>query len=270
VDAAPADPCSLLTCDPNATCTAGSAATCTCKPGFTGDGTTCADIDECATANGGCAAACVNTAGSHVCYAPASCADIKSHVPGATDGSYTLYLGADAAKPWQVYCARMAGVPGEYLTLSAPNFSQYTAGGLSPGTNVKTTYSKVRFDPVAMKIDISDRSFAASSGMLNHNNTTPVTSMPYCTAMDCAGANSQTGVALVDLAGTAFTLDFSAKFVFAGGSPAASFVRTADRQLTIHGGGSCGWAGPANIPGDPFNDTVTSATGLLLQLIYVP
>ncbi len=53
-------------CDVNATCTG---TTCTCGTGYTGDGVTCADVNECATANGGCDpnALCTNTAGARTC-----------------------------------------------------------------------------------------------------------------------------------------------------------------------------------------------------------
>ena len=45
------------------------AAVCTCKPGYSGDGKTCADVDECAVDNGGCSvnAACANQVGSFSC-----------------------------------------------------------------------------------------------------------------------------------------------------------------------------------------------------------
>jgi hypothetical protein len=55
----------------NATCTpsASNARTCACKPGFSGNGVTCDDVDECQSANGGCDAnaICTNTTGSRSC-----------------------------------------------------------------------------------------------------------------------------------------------------------------------------------------------------------
>ncbi|HEX8113051.1 MAG TPA: GON domain-containing protein [Kofleriaceae bacterium] len=272
IDTPPAVTCANLTCDPNATCAMTNTAKCICKSGFMGDGLSCTDINECATSNGGCPAACMNTPGNFTCYTPTSCGDIKSHVSGAADGTYTLYLGGDARKPWQAHCAGMANNPREYLSLTGANFAQYTHGGNSPGTDVKTTFTKVRFDPATMKIDSSDRSFATSTGMLDHSGSgTMVTSMPYGVAMDCIGNNSAAGVAQIDLTGTSFTLSSGNMFIKAGNHAGGNVQVSPDNlHATINGGGDCGWAGPMNIPSNPFNNTVTSANGTLLQLSYAP
>ena len=262
--------CGDLMCAPNATCTTTGAAACKCSSGYTGDGLTCSDLDECATANGGCAAACMNTAGSFECYAPATCADVKAHVPAATDGVYTLYLGGNASKPWTAYCAHMATTPLEYLSLTGANYAQYTAGGGSPGMDVKTTYTKVRFNPATLKIDISDRAYATSQGMLNHSASgTMVTSMPFGVAMDCRLANSKAGVALIDLTATAFALTGQAAFAEGGNIANSSAVLASNNQrATINGGGFCGWAAPVGAPNNPFNGNVTN--GALLGVVYAP
>ena len=69
-DAAPDASCANLDCDENATCTESSGEPkCVCAMGFTGNGLTCADIDECDDDNGGCAsdAICVNQPGGVRC-----------------------------------------------------------------------------------------------------------------------------------------------------------------------------------------------------------
>ena len=64
------DPCGFNPCDSNANCTyvMGSNFTCTCLPGFSGNGSVCMDIDECSQmAICSPYADCENNNGSFVC-----------------------------------------------------------------------------------------------------------------------------------------------------------------------------------------------------------
>jgi hypothetical protein len=60
--------CAKQSCDPNASCDKASGK-CKCDDGYTGDGESCADVDECAKDNGGCDpnADCVNSDGGFSC-----------------------------------------------------------------------------------------------------------------------------------------------------------------------------------------------------------
>lgn len=262
--------CGDLTCDPNATCETSPAAACRCNAGFVGDGMACSDVDECAAGTSGCPVACANTSGSFACYVPKTCAEIKDKVPDATDGAYTLYLGGDAKRPWTAWCARMTtATPREYLTLTRPNTGQYAAGGFASGTTVTTTYAKVRFSPASLKIDISDRSFAASQGVVGAPGGVVVTSMPLGVAMDCAAQFSHTGIAMIDLTGTSFVLMSKEQFSAHGSQESGTTDLSNDKkQATITGGGACAWNGPTGLPANPFNDNVTN--GALLELVYSP
>jgi alpha-tubulin suppressor-like RCC1 family protein len=73
---APVDECAdgTAVCSPDADCVDTPAYyTCTCKPGYQGDGKTCADVDECQTLLAECDphADCTNTPGSYTCACPA-------------------------------------------------------------------------------------------------------------------------------------------------------------------------------------------------------
>lgn len=265
--------CGDLTCDPHATCdTSSTNATCACAAGYTGNGFTCADVNECATANGSCAAACQNTDGGFTCYVPQTCADLANHGVAVNNSSHTLYLGGLATQPYTVFCAGTGAAANEYLSLSGTNTSIYQQGGDSPGTDVKTSFTKVRFMVATKLIDISDRTFSTSVGMVNHSNTgTMVTSMAYGVAMNCKGANDSSTTASFDISATQFAFDTNSTFTKGGNQAGGSIQLSSQNQkLAVHGGGFCGWEAPTGTPTNPFNANVDASNGQLLALVYAP
>ena len=149
------------------------------------------------------------------------CADVKASNPGWLDGNYEIQPSGGEA--FTVYCSDMAGTPKEYLTLAetgpGKNFSSYVAGGESSGTDVVTSFTKVRLDPATLEILIEDRTFSNSVGGISHpdgGGPVSVTSMPYGAAMNC-NASPPFGTANVDLRGTPFKV--TEAFVLTGASP---------------------------------------------------
>lgn len=198
---------------------------------------------------------------------PATCAEIAAADPTASDGEYTLYVGGDPQKPWIAYCADMMLISGpvEYLplvhVLGGYNASTYPATALSPGTDVTTSYLRVRIDPVTLAVDIGDQRFAISTGSLMHSGRTQVTSMPFGVAMACDMTTE--GHANVDLYGT----EFAVATTFVGfGSPGNTSISPDSKLIELVGGGYCGWNAPANTPFNPFNAT----HAWTLQLQYQP
>lgn len=251
--------CATTQCDGNATCSEASGApVCACNPGFTGDGATCADVDECATPNTcGDKQACVNASAGFDCL-PTSCAGVLQSDALANDGEYTLYVGGDPAKSWTAYCAGMQLTTGpqEYLPLlnvfGDANFSQYSAGGNVQGTTVRTHYIRLRIDPATLVVDTGDLRFASSTGKLMHG-TEEVTWMPYAVAMACA-SDLVWGSANIDLRGTPFAVNET--FVGAGAGASGNVaVEPSGQFVDIGGGGACGWFGPPSTPFNPFNKT---------------
>jgi hypothetical protein len=197
----------------------------------------------------------------------ASCAAIKAANPSAGDGNYTLSIAiANATVP--VFCSNMATNPTEYLSLQrtgeGQNFSQYTAGGASPGTNVVTHYTKLRFDPhpvsflpLIFRVNIADQTFATSTGKLCHSaplNACPagalVTAMPYAVAMDCVSSGSATGRANLDLSGLPFEVVDTFVVQTFRGAGSATYVNP--QVVNLAAGGYCGWIAPA-ITYNPIN-----------------
>lgn len=176
---------------------------------------------------------------------PADCAGVRALLPIAGDGNYLLNTGTHLVP---VYCHDMAGTPREYVTLRAANFSQYTAGGAAPGTNVRTTFTRLRLDPDTLTVDINDLTFATSTGSLTQDVV--VTSMPYGVAMSCDSTPS--GIGRMDLNGTAFTL--AGSFQVGGFIPSGTATVSPDnRSADLAAGGYCGWITPAPFIYNPVN-----------------
>ena len=183
---------------------------------------------------------------------PGTCQDIHNKNPHARDGNYELYNNGNL---FTVFCYDMRGTPREYIDLWARgmdvNFSQYTAGGASPGTNVRTTFTKLRIDPSTLTVDIGDLTFARSTGS-TVNGSTAVTSMPYGTAMSCTSPQSANGTGNIDLRGTPFQLDNT--FAVSGFEAVGSATVRSHRQVVnLSGGGYCGWITPSPAMYNPFN-----------------
>ena len=197
---------------------------------------------------------------------PANCSDVKAANASAADGTYQIVLNGAALT---VYCADMSTTPQEYISLpmtaTGENFSQYTAGGDATGTDVRTSYTKLRINPVpvstsplTLAVDIADQTFSSTTGSLSQGST-PVTSMPYSIAMACAGGFDDAGIANLDLRGTPFTIVNT--FQDGGFLAAGTATVVSPQVVNLTGGGFCGWEAPAP-EFNPFN----MAGGYDLQL----
>lgn len=181
-----------------------------------------------------------------------SCDDIRDHILRAPDGKYIL---SNSDTIFTVYCHDMTGVPREYIDLTRTgttmNFAQYTAGGAAPGTNVRTSFTRLRIDPATLTVDIGDLTFASSTGSLRHGDQT-VTAMPYGVAMSCQRSAGTEGAGNITLQGTPYQV--TSTFVTAGYLPGgAAVVSQGNQVVDLTGGGVCGWISPAPAMYNPFN-----------------
>lgn len=261
--AAPPPGCDTLACGPNATCVAlGDRVHCECDPGYSGDGHTCLDIDECA--DGPCApGVCINDPGDFHCAYPATCAELLGLVPGAPDGEHGLFVENDPAKPWAAYCHDMAGTPREYLTLPVQggdaNVSRYV--GDQGGEFEATRYLKIRLTPGTWLVDIGDSTFTTTEGDAYHGPN-PVLSISYGVAMTCNGTVTSAGI---DLRQTPFHVLHT--FCNGGENPQGGSQQSDPQIITLTGGGLCGWRAPNEGGACPYNP-IDGVGGPALRLMY--
>jgi hypothetical protein len=183
----------------------------------------------------GATAAFAAPASASVGAPPASCTDIATANPSATDGDYTIYPNGETVA---VYCADMSSAPKEYLTLqNTTNGANYSTDVDSWGEQVRTDFTKVRLDPATLRVNIGDARFSTTAGYVNYNNHYGPEN--YAVASDCAAFYSQRGRANVDLTGTPFYVNDTfvpQGFLQAGSSSFSS----ASQVVNLTGGGWCG------------------------------
>jgi Big-like domain-containing protein/GON domain-containing protein len=217
------------------------------------------------------------TAGPTFAANPRNCYEVRFQNPMAVDGDYVIE--PVQGRPFTVYCKDLESAPREYLTLVNTggdyNFGQYSAGGASLGTDVRTNYTRIRIDPMTLLVDLRDSTFSTSTGALCHNQWSYppcldpylFTSRPYGIAFDCVGFNTSTGRANIDLTGTPFAVDdtFAAwgwypagtvtfggqtvtfgGWVNNGGAGPSDLVHVFGQVVDTTGGGYCGQVGPLN------------------------
>lgn len=240
--------CADITCAEHATCDDSTGTPlCTCDPGYEGDRQHCLDVDECATGTHECSGEemCVNIDGGFTCALPETCAEIRALAGTATDGEYTLYIGGQAAQPWTALCFDMQGTPREYLPLAtsgeAQNFSEYvTTPDGRYGKDVRTTYTHVRIDPVSLTVDVSDATFASSTGSTVVDGVS-VDAVPFGVAMSCD--RNRVAYANIDLTGVPFVLTsgLCQGGIAASGEPSGV---PAGSAVDIWASGACGWTRP--------------------------
>lgn len=206
---------------------------------------------------------------------PSTCAEWKQANPNATDGEIAL-LHKGTGKMWMAFCHDEGGTEKEYLTLpmAGPNtnFSQYTAGGSSPGTDVRTNYLKIRINPQMLLVEVGNQTFASSMGMLVQSGGMPISSIGYGSAASCVLGNG-TGIANINLHGTPFSV---APNAFSVGPPASNnWHGTATygaqmQTVDLVGGAFCGYYAPGP-PGTygQFDGPFNGLGGFTLQLQFM-
>lgn len=173
----------------------------------------------------------------------ASCAEWKSKVPSASDGTFLLTLAAGQVN---VFCYNMATTPLEYLAFARsvssgfPN-SNYTYAASPPAGGWRRSFDRVRFFPDTLQVSITDNTFASDSC------TTPPCNNPYHQARyaEAAGCGNEDGTGNVDMIGLPFVVNTS-QFAQNGAGPYNCTVTpsSSGQVLNLTGNGGCGWMSP--------------------------
>lgn len=214
---------------------------------------------------------------------PATCSELQHNDPSLPDAEYTLFVRNEASKPWRARCEGMSGdAPREFLPLKRTggndNFSEVVAHGATE-SRIRTSYSKVRIDPVMMRIDVGDRTHATSTGSATVAGQV-ITGVALGVSAYCFEApvapflsiEDRRAVGNIDLGGTGFALDdgfcvFNSLNGTAELSSDKSRIDLYARRPSDASVTGCAWVAPEPCPVDPWQPTTS---GTLLDIVYSP
>jgi hypothetical protein len=212
---------------------------------------------------------------------PATCAELQVGRGLLPDAEYTLYLDNDPTRPWRAHCQDMAtSTPREYLPLRRTggdyNYGQFIYRVESSEEQVRTSYLKVRIDPVLMQIDIGDRTHVHRTGTVLFGGVT-LDAMAFGVAAYCTGeviavvgGSLPRAAGNIDLAETGFALadTFCVHNTTAGYAvPSMPDRGRIDFAAVMPSATSaCAWVAPDPCPVDPWRP---STGGGLLDIEYV-
>ena len=118
--------------------------TCACKAGYTGNGVTCTDVNECTAGSGNCSAnaTCTNTAGSFTCACNAATRATASPAPTSTSAPRAARTAAKRhlhQHRRRLPCACNTGYTGNGVTLHRRQRVHVGRANCSPNANCTNT-----------------------------------------------------------------------------------------------------------------------------------
>jgi len=182
-----------------------------------------------------------------------NCAQIAEKYPTLGDDEYTLYYQGKEEQPYTVFCQGLKSwEPKEYLTLNYTNRSGMSAGGYYKGSDVTTTWKKIRINPDTLKVNMHDLTHADTSGSITFKNAKGVVEWTrnYAPYGFPSNGNSKgpnkNSYAVIDLRGTPFAVHRDVKWDIHGVRKTGQAVSDEYRQVweIRAANGSTGWAKP--------------------------
>lgn len=195
-------------------------------------------------------------------YFPQSAKEIRDMYSALGDDVYTLYYQGKKDQPYQVWIKDLrSNEPKEYLTLSQLNYSSIPSDKTYyRGQDMRTTYDRIRINPVTLTVDKFDTTYSKtvggpinfyqwSSKPVNKRTKTETWNFSYYGGTrNCNGNNdNDKSMARIDLQGTPFAVADDVYWEIGGNGASGGYVWLSHERQVVDikaANGKSGWAKP--------------------------
>lgn len=195
-------------------------------------------------------------------YFPQSAKEIRDMYSALGDDVYTLYYQGKKDQPYQVWIKDLrSNEPKEYLTLSQLNYSSIPSDKTYyRGQDMRTTYDRIRINPVTLTVDKFDTTYSEtvggpinfyqwSSKPVNKRTKTETWNFSYYGGTrNCNGNNdNDKSMARIDLQGTPFAVADDVYWEIGGNGASGGYVWLSHERQVVDikaANGKSGWAKP--------------------------